>query len=953
MPSRSALVLLAAIGAAVAIEARTPQQAAAPAQPPAPAAAAQEQAPVFRTGVEVLPVDVTVVDRDGRQVTDLTAADFQVEVDGRPRKVLTAEYIKLYDPLIAGQRRPTFDNRVAPAAPETAISSNNGSDEPPGRAVLLLVDQGNIRFGSARPVMQNALKFVDRLQSNDRIALVAVPAPGELVDFTLDHAKVREAMLRVTGRFTPTRRRFNISMTEAFAIYRQSDALLIAQVILRECAGVFGATDLERCERDVEQEASEIVGDQRQQTDRSLAAIQAVLSSLGALDGPKSVILISEGLVLEGLGSELDAIGRIAADVRASLDVLLLDVPLFDAAQSERPTTATSDRRLQEEGLEILAGMARGTLHRVVTTGETAFRRIEMALAGYYLLGVEPTPGDRDGRRHRIEVKTPRRGVTLQARRNFLAPEGPPAATPTEALNRTLKSPAPATGVPLRMSTWTYKEPGSSKVRVLVAAEAERGATESLAYAAGLVVATREGKVIAASAGPHDLPTLQGDDSRVVYAGSITVDPGEYRLRVGIANADKRVGSVERSVTAWQMNGDTLALGDLLLAAEPEGKEQSLAPSVEPRVDNGTLVALAEAYAPAGGAAPVAARIEVLKDESGPSLVSAALQVGVGASPEVRLAQGRVPIGAIPPGSYLARVSFTEGGTARGALTRPFRVVAPRAEAAAAMTLRPGAGAPPELLAAVLGSLPAVSKDDLLDATTTSALWAAAEQGRRPEVLAAIKTARGGQMLDGALAALSAGDQSAAAFVRGMDFLGKAQLTQAATQFETAMRIQGGFAAARAMLGACLLLVNREKEAAGLLMSLPPAEVPALGRLAGEAWLRAGQPAAAIAPLEQSAQTRADARSTRALALAYALTGNADKGLPALAAYLKGAGAKDGPALAAAVYATYRRHLSATDAATIAADRTQARTWARAYAVTRGPLVPLVQAWAAFLEGAQ
>ncbi|MGD9903460.1 MAG: VWA domain-containing protein [Vicinamibacterales bacterium] len=951
MPSRFALALVAALGAAVAPAAQAPQPPAPAPPPSSPAAPGQE--PVFRTGVEVLPVDVTVVDRDGRQVTDLTAADFTVEVDGRPRQVLTSEYITLYDPVVAGQRRPTFDNRAAAAAPETAISTNGGRDETPGRAILLLVDQGNIRFGGARPLMQNALKFVDRLQPNDRIALVAVPAPGELVDFTLDHAKVREAMLRVTGRNTPVRRRFNISLTEAFAIYRQSDALLIAQVILRECAGVAGAADLERCERDVEQEASEIVGDQRQQTDRSISAIQAVISSLGALDGPKSVILISEGLVLEGLGSELELIGRIAADVRASLDVLLLDVPLFDASQAQRPTTANADRRLQEEGLEILAGMARGTLHRIVSSGEFAFRRIEMALAGYYLLGVEPTPGDRDGRRHRIEVKTVRRGLTLQARRTFLAPEGPPAATPVEALSRTLKSPAPATGVALRMSTWTYKEPGSSKVRVLVAAEAERGATESLAFATGLVVATKDGRVIAANAEPRDLPTVEGDESRVVYAGSITVDPGEYRLRVGIANADKQVGSVERNVTAWSMNGDTLAVGDLLLAAEPAPGAASLAPAVEPRVDNGVLVALAEAYAPAAGAGEVAARIEVLKDESGPALAAAPMAVGVGTSPEVRVAQGRIPVGAIPPGSYIARVSFTEAGAERGALTRPFRVIAPRAETAAMMTARRGAGAPPELLTAILASLPAVARDDLLDATTTAALWAAAEQGRRPEVLAAIKTARGGQMLDGALAALAAGDQGVAAFVRGMDFLGKGQLTQAATQFETAMRIQASFAAARAMLGACLLLANREQEAAGLLMSLPPASVPALGRLAGEAWLRAGQPAAAIPPLEQTTEARADARSARSLALAYALAGDADKGLPPLSTYLNGPGAKDGPALAAGVYATYRRHLTSTNAATIAADRTQARAWARAYAITKGPLVPLVEAWAGFLDTAK
>ena len=95
------LVALAVAG----LEGRTPQAPQTP--PPAtPAPAPADQPPVFRTGVEVLPIDVTVLDRDGRQVTDLTAAEFQVEVDGKPRKVLTSEYIKLLDPLTAGQRRP-------------------------------------------------------------------------------------------------------------------------------------------------------------------------------------------------------------------------------------------------------------------------------------------------------------------------------------------------------------------------------------------------------------------------------------------------------------------------------------------------------------------------------------------------------------------------------------------------------------------------------------------------------------------------------------------------------------------------------------------------------------------------------------------------------------------------------------------------------------------------------
>ena len=943
--------LVAACLAIAALDARAPQVPATPPQPQAPAPKPTDQTPVFRTGIEVLPLDVTVLDRDGQQVKDLASGEFQVEVDGKPRKVVTAEYIKLTDPVAAALARST-PTPTAPPASDTGISSNGGGG-PTGRAILLMVDQGNIRFGSARPVMQHALTFVDRLQPTDRLALVAVPGPGEMIDFTTDHAKVREAMLRVTGRATPPHHRFNISLTEAFALYRQSDALLINQVIARECSGAIGP-DAERCERDVEQEASEIVGEQRQQTDRSISAMRVVLKSLGALEGPKSVVLISEGLVLEGLGSDVDDLAAVAADVRASLDVLLLDVARFDASQSQMPTTAQQDRELQEEGLLMLAGMARGTLHRVISNADTAFRRIEQSLAGYYLLGVEPGANDRDGKRHRIEVKTVRRGLTVQSRRAFLSPEGPPAATPEEALKRTLRSPATATGLPVRLSTWTYKEPGSSRVRVVVAAEVERGTSESLDYAAGLVIATKEGKVIAANTEPARLKVHEADEGLALYAGMVTVDPGSYRLRLALANAERRVGSVEREVLAWQMNGDALTLGDLLVAQEPAGGA-ALMPSVEPHVHNGSLVALAEAYVPASSArAEIGARIDVLRDEASRVLVSAPMQVGVGSSPEVRLFQGRVNVGAVPPGNYIARVSFTEGGTARGALSRPFRVLPARATTTDGGAMPSGTGAPSELLAAVLGSLPAASQDDVLDTTTTSALWTAAEQGRTPAVLAAIKTARAGQMMDGALAALSAGDQGVAAFVRGMDFLAKAQIDQAANQFTTAMRIQSSFAAARAMLGVCLLIGNHEKEAAGLLMSLPAASMPAFGRLAGQAWLKAGQPAAAVAPLEQSSTAGAtDPRTSRTLALAYALKGDAARSLPLLTTYLDGPGSKDGPALAAGVFATYRRHATSTDGATIAADRTKARAWTRGYLATKGPLAPLVEAWAGFLDAAK
>ena len=63
-------------------------------------------------------------------------------------------------------------------------------------------------------------------------------------------------------------------------------------------------------------------------------------------------------------------------------------------------------------GLEQLAGAARGEIYRINTGAEYAFDRISRSLDGYYLLGVESRPDDRNGRRHRIGVKSTRRGVS-------------------------------------------------------------------------------------------------------------------------------------------------------------------------------------------------------------------------------------------------------------------------------------------------------------------------------------------------------------------------------------------------------------------------------------------------------------------------------------------------------------------------------------------------------------
>jgi Ca-activated chloride channel family protein len=67
--------------------------------PVAPPAAHAQQAPVYRGGVDVVNVAVTVTDRKGVLVTDLTADDFEVLEDGKRQEI---RYFALGDSTTAG-----------------------------------------------------------------------------------------------------------------------------------------------------------------------------------------------------------------------------------------------------------------------------------------------------------------------------------------------------------------------------------------------------------------------------------------------------------------------------------------------------------------------------------------------------------------------------------------------------------------------------------------------------------------------------------------------------------------------------------------------------------------------------------------------------------------------------------------------------------------------------------
>jgi tetratricopeptide (TPR) repeat protein len=320
------------------------------------------------------------------------------------------------------------------------------------------------------------------------------------------------------------------------------------------------------------------------------------------------------------------------------------------------------------------------------------------------------------------------------------------------------------------------------------------------------------------------------------------------------------------------------------------------------------------------------------------------MRVGAGASPEIATLSGQFNTAALPPGRYLARGTLRQGGKPQGHMIRPFRIVAAPA-AALGGAAAPASVVPNEMAMVLLGGLANFDRKELLAPALLTSMFAIAD-ARATGSKAAVKEARRGDLGGAAMTALGEGDQVLATFLKGLELYQAAQLDRAAMQFQNSMQMAPTFAPSRLFLGASLAEGNRHREAAGLLQSAattPPNA--AIARIAGEEWIKAGQPALAITPLELAVQQpAADARSKKALGIAYVLGGRAGEAVTVLSSYLE-TNPADGAALLAAIFGTYTRHLNGAHAATLAADRANVAKWSKAYASTKGPMQPLVAAW--------
>jgi len=627
-------------------------------------AAAQDQIPRFRTTVDVTSlVDVTVVDANGQPITGLGRGDFNVKIDGQERRVLSAEWV----PVVENARSRAGDVTV----PEGYSSNENAGD---GRLIVIAVDQININFGGSTGMMKTLEGFIDKLSPSDRIAVVGFGPGAPSLTFLGDLDRAKQVVSRMTGNKQPgAPTTYNVGLGESLSIVRGELGMLDG-AIARECANTAPRTyQYSVCSTGVKDDAGQIAREALEQANTTITGLVDLLTSLRSIDGPKTLILISEGFVVDDTQAFANQLGLLAAAARTSLYVLHINETGFDTNNGRRPPSAIEDRRIGVVGLEALANAAGGYMFTINGAGTTVFDRLQAELSGYYLVGIQPDPRDRDGKPHPIRIEVPWNGAVVRSRRQMvnLAPSVD-RRNPEAALVAGLNSPLPLAALPLRVATFALQGAETGKVQLLIHADVGNNFSAARRVLIAYAILDQNGREVEARRFDGRLsPVMNGVPSALQFVAGAGLAPGDYTLRLAAADGD-RVGSVEHRFHAKLTEGGAVKLSELMTGG-PTAVREFLSPTIGYTVSFGSVHGYLEAYGDQAEAVTV--KYEIAAAATAPPLIAADVP-GRLFGDDRMIFTLVMPVQQLPPGRYVLRALVSLAARPLTTLTRPFEIAA-------------------------------------------------------------------------------------------------------------------------------------------------------------------------------------------------------------------------------------------------------------------------------------
>ncbi len=462
MPARrlSTFVRLPIVAGALALGLTVAAQT--PPTPPVP----QQGAPVFRGRTTVVPIDVRVLDKNGKPVTDLKAEDFTVLENGVRQNV---EYFSA-QALAPAEPDPDVSVRPAVGAPAPSLA--------PAKRRLFLIYLGRGRLQEPSKGVDATLRFVrDRLLPQDQVAVMAW---NRATDFSTDKTKAAAVIERFRDRHEEIEHEISLYFTGLFGLYAgqevppyiqkliddvfapstgaasrevlptarlaaaQADARRAADATLNrsqiETFRLFGGNDALMASGMFDAALQMSFEDYivlNRQTMQDVGNLYAGIDYLRFIEGEKHLIFVTEqGFYLPRADYERD-MARLASDARVALDTIQTGgVASTMVTGGANGPYVTVQNGLQLRALREISDISGGQ-SAVSKYAEAAFDRILSSTEFGYLLGYTSSDSTADGRARDIKVSVNRKGVTLAYRRAYVARPDNATYDPRESLAAT------------------------------------------------------------------------------------------------------------------------------------------------------------------------------------------------------------------------------------------------------------------------------------------------------------------------------------------------------------------------------------------------------------------------------------------------------------------------------------------------------------------------------------
>jgi VWFA-related protein len=645
---------VAAVSLAVFVVVVAMTAAQAPAQQPIP-----KQPPRITSGIDLIQLDVTVLDRNRRPVHELKASDFTVLEDGKPQDIVAFDAIDVPEPDTVAA---SWTREVAPDVASNAVPAN-------GRLVVIVMDDATI---PPDPAMVKSAKeigrtIVDQLGPSDQAAVVFTLDNRHAQDFTFDRARLRTAVESFSSRFgfggdDRLFWRYSIRTIERASEYlraipQRRKALMYISVGVpgdfAEAATPIANLGAPGVVIGPHEDMRALLDDLRDAFGEAMLANVSIYAfDPGGLDG------VANYLSTRGPGGGMQRMDIVAAQASA---------------------------RLRTDYLHVVADNTGGFVAVDTNAPGASVAAAFQENGSYYLVGYR-SPRDRtDGKYHRVEVKVNKPGVTVRSRTGYYNPRAPKrekangSARAQSPLIAALAGFLPATEVPMQAVAMPFAAAVGRPPTLAIVARLRHPPVEARGrQQVELLTSAFDGEGNSKASRRQTVTLVlrpTGTDAEYEVLSTIDLKPGHYSLRIAANNqAIEKTGSVYCDVDVpdfgklpLSLSGVAVSMKPNVIAAPKDGLAAVLpvVPTAAREFPRDVEAAIFTRIYQPGGAAPRAVRVHIaIKDAGDRTVAESDDSFGADAFSAGRTADYRytLPLAQLTPGQHLLTLEATAAG---------------------------------------------------------------------------------------------------------------------------------------------------------------------------------------------------------------------------------------------------------------------------------------------------